>query len=338
MRMMAGWRERVLSELPEWPGSPDTSHEDVISASARLCIDCGLCCTGAYLSWAAVSASEITTFANTLIRSYGPEDQGEGEDCLGMLLPCACHIDGRCSIFPNRPEICRTYVCELLRATMNGSISGDEGRAISAQTKAQFEWLRLAAEKFGYFSTERLSLVMVLQDFCSRVYPRARTVSLHRHEAEFARNAFEYRQNIDRHFQTTDDLYKFVDLKRAVDTPKPAFDGTPQQVKRLSFGKTGNLIELRNCIEFSELLSAVVKGWDIKPAAADDNSPAALRIWKNGKRYYWDSPYPGPCGGFEEPLSEPLELLRQIHSHIEAPLFFGAPRTLLYPLGGHRDW
>ena len=150
----------------------------------------------------------------------------------------------------------------------------------------------------------------------AHVHPR-KVRPLHAHESAFARNIFEYFQNVDRYFERCDNLSPAANIIRELGSPKPGFEVPNQQVDRLKVGAVGQIMELRNCSELIEPLSSITRGWDIRPNGDADDSPAALRIWRNAGRYYWDMPYPGPFGGFDEPLTDPLHVLDQFYKHIE---------------------
>jgi hypothetical protein len=298
--------------MPPWPESAQTP-ESVLSDSSRLCVECGLCCTGAFLSWAPVTDDEITTYSDTVIRPYQDPDLRDDEDPLRMVLPCACHIDGLCSIFPDRPSVCSDYRCDLLRATMNGSIEGQKAREITAKIKAQFEWLKLASERLGYVSRSRPSLYSVLQRFIRDVEPRMRFAPAYPHEAQFVRRAFEYLQNVDRHLEAVDYLSSIGDIVGSLEKPRPGFDVPAAEICRLRLGER-HALELRNCPELVEQLRAVIKGWDLRQITEPEAVPRTiLRVWKSDGRYYWDMPFPGFCGGKRKPIVEPIDLLDEIH-------------------------
>ena len=80
---MSGSAVDSLGDLPEWPGNPRPHGEDVFSSTSRLCLECGLCCTGALFGYVALTAEEITSLAKTPIRPYGQSQPGEGEDADG---------------------------------------------------------------------------------------------------------------------------------------------------------------------------------------------------------------------------------------------------------------
>jgi Fe-S-cluster containining protein len=40
-----------------------------------------------------------------------------------MLLPCAALHGTRCSVYPHRPQCCRTFECRLLQDTRRGTVS-----------------------------------------------------------------------------------------------------------------------------------------------------------------------------------------------------------------------
>ncbi len=307
-----------LPGLPRWPQNSRQTAEETLAACSRLCLECGLCCTGAYLSWAPLTDDEIAAYSDMSIRPYRQPKSDDDEDPLRMMLPCNCHVAGRCSIFPNRPDVCGSYRCDLLKAMMNGSIDGEQARQITSHIKSQFEWLKSAAEELGYFSLTRQSLDLVLRDFYRKALPRAKVAPLHPHEAQFATNAFQYLQNIDRHLAHTKYLPRIGDIVGVLDTPKPGFESSGHDVRRFTFGAGGHVLELRNCQELVEPLRQIIKGWSISEInVADDLGPHILRVWKSGNRYYWDLPFPGPKGGFDEPLVEPIDVLHDIHYYID---------------------
>jgi hypothetical protein len=305
-----------FSTLPSWPRNAQPAGE-VLSESSRLCVECGLCCTGAYLSWAPVSAKEIATYSDTSTLPYRDTTLSEDDDPLRMVLPCACHVGGLCSIFPNRPAVCGNYRCDLLKATLNGSVAGEEARQITAKIKAQFEWLRSAAEKLGYFSASRTSLISILRSFCREVEARLKVGTAYPHEAQFVRNAFEYLQNVDRHLERKDLVYGIGDIISRLDRHISGFDVPESEICRLSLDG-GNALELRGCSELTEPLRKIIKGWNLEEIASGDEAfHVVMRVWKSGEKYFWDMPFPGPYFDDDDPLTDPMDVLHEIHFYLD---------------------
>lgn len=96
--------------------------EDKLAPSIQgsdLCLACGLCCTALFHRQALLQPDELN-LAETLgliVRSV--------EENLSFQLPCPCFRHGRCTVYPNRPKVCRSYQCKLLRALKNREIELD---------------------------------------------------------------------------------------------------------------------------------------------------------------------------------------------------------------------
>lgn len=87
-----------------------------MSASGSvLCRACGFCCDGMLFGGVQLTEEEaITTTQRSL-----PVLQGE--DGPRMLLPCPAHL-GTCTIYEERPSVCRSYHCQLVNQLDQGDI------------------------------------------------------------------------------------------------------------------------------------------------------------------------------------------------------------------------
>ncbi len=89
---------------------PAISDPETVSS---LCVDCGLCCSGAIYDHANHEADE-----DALVRSLGmkliPVKDGQEQ---AIALPCP-QLDGSaCSVYgQRRPKICGSFFCKLARA------------------------------------------------------------------------------------------------------------------------------------------------------------------------------------------------------------------------------
>jgi hypothetical protein len=74
---------------------------------SRLCVSCGLCCDGTLFSHVKISGSE----REELARSGIGVGEKKGRDV--MWLPCG-KLEGKCcTIYSQRPQGCRAFVCAL---------------------------------------------------------------------------------------------------------------------------------------------------------------------------------------------------------------------------------
>lgn len=82
----------------------------------ELCASCGACCDG-------------TLFRRTPVRPGEPLPGGGIATAPTMTSqPCPAHVAGRCTIYASRPQACRTYECEPLRAFRTGAIDAPTAR------------------------------------------------------------------------------------------------------------------------------------------------------------------------------------------------------------------
>lgn len=107
------------------PSDPDQA--------TRLCIDCGLCCSGSIFGHA-----EIAPGDEDIIAALGMDtitgDDGTGQTISGIALPCR-HLDGtRCSVYTRqRPAVYGAFFCRLSKKLDRGEVSFDEAAAKVAQ-------------------------------------------------------------------------------------------------------------------------------------------------------------------------------------------------------------
>jgi hypothetical protein len=96
---------------------------------SRLCLACGLCCQGLLHDQARLRKGEAAA-ARRLGLDVGAR-QGEAM----FSLPCACHRDGRCTVYQDRLSPCREYRCKLLRACEAGQVTWEDGLRRVEQAK-----------------------------------------------------------------------------------------------------------------------------------------------------------------------------------------------------------
>ncbi|MFO0555099.1 MAG: YkgJ family cysteine cluster protein [Polyangiaceae bacterium] len=77
---------------------------------SALCLACGACCDG-------------TMYARVELDGEGDRDRVARrglpileEPSPSLAQPCAAHVDGRCTIYEDRPERCAGYRCEQHRS------------------------------------------------------------------------------------------------------------------------------------------------------------------------------------------------------------------------------
>jgi len=89
------------------------------SLTDTLCTRCGLCCDGSLFAEVELSGPAEATRLEIL----GLEIE-EGDATHPLLQePCTALRGRLCSIYPHRPECCRTFECRLLQDVRRGAVS-----------------------------------------------------------------------------------------------------------------------------------------------------------------------------------------------------------------------
>jgi Fe-S-cluster containining protein len=87
------------------------------SLTDRLCTQCGLCCDGSLFA-----DVELAGRAEALRAEVMGLRIDDDADAMLMLLPCSALKGTRCSIYPHRPQCCRTFECRLLKDVRRGAV------------------------------------------------------------------------------------------------------------------------------------------------------------------------------------------------------------------------
>lgn len=78
----------------------------------RLCLSCGLCCSGAFFGRIDLESNEDPS--RMVDRGLLIEQSADNKRFF-MRLPCAALENNRCSSYDCRPAICHSYRCRLLK-------------------------------------------------------------------------------------------------------------------------------------------------------------------------------------------------------------------------------
>lgn len=104
--------------------------------ASRLCLSCGLCCTGALFDRAKAAPEERP--ALEILGLDWVEEKG----ATGFRQPCPAFREGACGVYEQRPRVCRTFRCRLLRNLDKGAVTMAEALATVATAR---EMLRRGA-------------------------------------------------------------------------------------------------------------------------------------------------------------------------------------------------
>lgn len=145
MRMKDG--QNASGEFPSNKASMKPNLANV------LCIRCGLCCDGSLFADAELAVRETTALE---VLGVEIEDADEDEPAL-LLQPCAAFKRKRCSIYPHRPNCCRTFECRLLKQVESGAVSVDRAKETIANMLKEVGRVKVLIAQMGQ-RDERLPL------------------------------------------------------------------------------------------------------------------------------------------------------------------------------------
>jgi Fe-S-cluster containining protein len=94
------------------------TEDTTLSAAARLCSACGLCCNGVLFHTVRLTPNdapaELAALGLKLKRKHRQN---------WLLQPCPAYGEGQCSIYAQRPSRCRLFECQQLQRVETGKIT-----------------------------------------------------------------------------------------------------------------------------------------------------------------------------------------------------------------------
>lgn len=134
-----------------------------------LCTRCGLCCDGSLFADVELASRDEAS----VLEVMGLEIEDTDEDDGGLLLqPCRALQGKRCSIYPHRPECCRTFECRLLLEVKHGVVGVERAKAKIAEALKRIERVKELIVQLGP-GQERLPL----KDRCVEALARSEEVA-----------------------------------------------------------------------------------------------------------------------------------------------------------------
>ncbi|TAL04906.1 MAG: YkgJ family cysteine cluster protein [Verrucomicrobia bacterium] len=124
------------------------------SLTDALCTRCGLCCDGSLFADVELANNDEASALEVM----GLEiEDADGEDAGLLLQPCGALKGTRCSIYPHRPDCCRTFECRLLQEVKRGTVSVEIAQGKIAEALRQIERVNELIARLGA-GHERLPL------------------------------------------------------------------------------------------------------------------------------------------------------------------------------------
>jgi uncharacterized protein len=124
------------------------------SLTDTLCTRCGLCCDGSLFADVELASGDEASALEVI----GLEIEDDDGDDGGLLVqPCAALKGRRCSIYPHRPDCCRTFECRLLERVKRGEVGVEQGKEKIEETLRQIQRVKELIDQLGK-GDERLPL------------------------------------------------------------------------------------------------------------------------------------------------------------------------------------
>ena len=125
------------------------------SLTDALCTQCGLCCDGSLFADVELANGDEASALEVM----GLEIEDADEDDGGLLVqPCGALKGRRCSIYPHRPDCCRTFKCRLLQEAERGMVGVERAKEKIAQALRRIERVKELVVQLGT-GDERLPLM-----------------------------------------------------------------------------------------------------------------------------------------------------------------------------------
>jgi Fe-S-cluster containining protein len=136
MRLLDHVREQ---SKPRPAGSDGTARMNAIEQEpGSICVGCGLCCDGTLHGRATVKPDDEAT-----VRAVALEIEEESGKRF-FRQPCPRFSCGSCSVYAERPNVCRGYRCALLEKVDAGDIAAPDARATIERARQLVDRVRTA--------------------------------------------------------------------------------------------------------------------------------------------------------------------------------------------------
>ena len=124
------------------------------SLTDTLCTRCGLCCDGSLFADVELASGDEASALEVM----GLEIEDDDDDGGGLLVqPCGALKGRRCSIYPHRPDCCRTFKCRLLQEAERGMVEVERAKEKIAEALRRIERVKELVVQLGT-GDERLPL------------------------------------------------------------------------------------------------------------------------------------------------------------------------------------
>jgi Fe-S-cluster containining protein len=116
------------------------------SLTDTFCTRCGLCCDGSLFADVELASGDEASALEVM----GLEIEDDEEDDGGLLLqPCGALKGKRCSLYPHRPDCCRTFECRLFQEVQRGLVGVERANEKIAEALKRIERVKQLVVQLG---------------------------------------------------------------------------------------------------------------------------------------------------------------------------------------------
>lgn len=163
--------------------------------ASQLCRSCGLCCNGVLHGYVKLVPAEVGR-----IKRLGLAPKRiKGNWALPQ--PCPCLADTGCTVYADRPSVCRRYRCKLLKEFLNGRVDQDK---VSITLKKVWGAVRNLKERLGIHDPKK-SLWRSVQELTLKESPFTDPKDFRHKHAPMLLDLITLRILCDRYFDKPDE-------------------------------------------------------------------------------------------------------------------------------------
>lgn len=179
--------------------------KNIISAAENnnrsgICLSCGLCCDGTIFLNVEIDDLKLISQHKSLGIDFVILDK-KNDGKLYFKQPCPAHRGGRCSIYTDRPIVCRNYQCKILKAYDRGELEISSAIAIIKRAKSQKEKIiKRISELLPSLQTR--NILFLLHEEVFAAYKNARDAEFKKHCSDLLLEIGALRFYMSKHFKS----------------------------------------------------------------------------------------------------------------------------------------
>lgn len=134
----------------------------MLTDGTKLCLECGLCCTGIFHERALIYTKIDKEYAEGFNADIILHD---GKECF--KLPCPIY-EGKCPIYPYNPSVCQKYECNLLKKVNDHHIDLEKAITVVNEMKQIIEKINYNFESLS-FKMDTKQITVLFKHFFSSI-------------------------------------------------------------------------------------------------------------------------------------------------------------------------